>query len=85
MIIEVNRAASEGHDRCEVAAPEIFDLAEDGYSSVLVDDITPDFEAAARAGAKRRSCCGDEASATGHSGPGAEQPVNRVRGGMSVV
>jgi ferredoxin len=50
MIIEVRRAACEGHGLCEATAPEIYGLDDEGYAQVLVD-VTPDVEAAAEAGA----------------------------------
>lgn len=51
MIIEVNRAACEGHGLCEQTSPEVFGRDEDGYARVLAEDITPDMQAAAEAGA----------------------------------
>lgn len=51
MIIEVNRLACEGHGLCEQTSPEIFGHDEDGYARVLVEEITPDIQAAAEAGA----------------------------------
>jgi len=35
MIIEVNRAACEGHGLCEQTSPEIFGLDQDGYEVQL--------------------------------------------------
>ncbi|MEJ2862179.1 ferredoxin [Actinomycetospora flava] len=52
MIIEVDRAVCEGHGLCEQTSPEIFEVDEEGYSRVLVGEITPDLRAAAESGAR---------------------------------
>ena len=50
MIIEVDRAVCEGHGLCALTSPGVFEVDDDGFSNVLVDEITPDLEAAAKAG-----------------------------------
>ena len=51
MIIEVNRAACEGRGPCERTSPEVFGHDEDGYARLLAEDLAPDMQAAAEAGA----------------------------------
>ena len=50
MIIRLDRAVCEGHGLCALTSPGIFEVDEDGFSSVLVDEITPDLQPPARAG-----------------------------------
>jgi ferredoxin len=51
MKIEVNSALCSGHARCNAAAPDIYELDENGFCAVTVLEVRPDQEAAARDGA----------------------------------
>ncbi|WP_024804550.1 ferredoxin [Nocardia sp. BMG51109] len=37
-----------GHGVCLGLCPEVFNLTDDGYAEVLVEDVPPEYEAAAR-------------------------------------
>ena len=50
--IELDRDRCEGHGLCEQTAPEIYRLTDDGELEILVDDITPDQQPKAEAGAR---------------------------------
>ena len=39
MRVEVNHDVCEGHGKCQMAAPEVFELRDDDLSYVLVDDV----------------------------------------------
>jgi ferredoxin len=39
MRVEVNHDVCEGHGKCVMTAPEVFDLRDDDLSYVLVDDV----------------------------------------------
>lgn len=39
MKVVVSEDLCEGHGKCEMAAPEVFELREDDLSHVLVDDV----------------------------------------------
>ncbi|MCA9821911.1 MAG: ferredoxin [Dehalococcoidia bacterium] len=41
MKVEVNHDVCEGHGKCEMAAPEVFELRDDDLSYVLVDEVAP--------------------------------------------
>jgi ferredoxin len=41
MRIHFNRDACQGHNRCHLLAPELFDTDEEGYAILLVDGIVP--------------------------------------------
>jgi ferredoxin len=51
MKIEVNSALCSGHARCNAAAPEIYELDDDGFCAIRTLEIAPDQEAAAVKGA----------------------------------
>lgn len=48
MKAEVDLSLCEGHARCMESAPDLFEVGDDDYSHVLVDDIPEDQEANAR-------------------------------------
>lgn len=52
MEIEVKRSACEGHGLCEQTAPQVYELDEEGYVRLRVDEIDASLEAAAAAGAR---------------------------------
>lgn len=39
MKVEVNHDTCEGHGKCEMSAPEVFELRDDDLSYVLVDEV----------------------------------------------
>jgi len=39
--IKYNRDACEGHNRCYMLAPELFDTDDEGYAILLVDGTVP--------------------------------------------
>ncbi len=41
MRISFNREACQGHNRCYLLAPELFDVDDDGYAVLLVDTDVP--------------------------------------------
>ena len=49
MRIRYDREACQGHNRCYLLAPEIFDVDDEGYAILLVDgDVPAELEAKAR-------------------------------------
>lgn len=52
MIIDIKLPACEGHGLCAQTAPNIYELDEEGYVRLRVDEITPELEPAAEAGAR---------------------------------
>jgi len=47
--IRYDREACQGHNRCYLLAPEIFDVDDEGYAILLVDgDVPAELEAKAR-------------------------------------
>jgi ferredoxin len=44
MRVYVNPDRCEGHGKCQLAAPEVFELRDDDMSHVLVDDVPADLE-----------------------------------------
>ena len=40
MKVQVNHDKCEGHGKCQMAAPEVFELRDDDLSYVLVDDVS---------------------------------------------
>jgi ferredoxin len=52
MKIVINRAVCSGHARCNAAAPELFELNDEGYVASDGFDVRPGDEAAARRGAR---------------------------------
>jgi len=41
MKIRYDREACQGHNRCYLLAPELFDTDDDGYAILLVDGTVP--------------------------------------------
>lgn len=41
MKVIVDHDRCEGHGKCQMAAPEVFELRDDDLSHVLVDDVPP--------------------------------------------
>jgi ferredoxin len=50
--IELDRDRCEGHGLCEETAPEIYRLDDDGELELLVEDVPPQLQAKAEAGAR---------------------------------
>ena len=48
----VNEDMCEGHGKCELAAPEVFQLGPDDISRVQIEAITPDLEEKVRRAAR---------------------------------
>ena len=42
MRVRVDEMQCEGHGKCELAAPEVFELGDDDVSRVLVDEVPED-------------------------------------------
>ena len=42
MKITYNREACQGHNRCYMLAPELFDVDDEGYAVLLVDGDVPE-------------------------------------------
>ncbi|NNC76210.1 MAG: ferredoxin [Acidimicrobiia bacterium] len=42
MKITYNRDACQGHNRCYMLAPEIFDVDDEGYAVLLIDGDVPE-------------------------------------------
>ncbi|MEO6398466.1 MAG: ferredoxin [Tepidiformaceae bacterium] len=40
MQVQVHHDKCEGHGKCEMAAPEVFELRDDDLSYVLVEDVS---------------------------------------------
>ncbi|MEQ8841691.1 MAG: ferredoxin [Acidimicrobiales bacterium] len=41
MKIKYDRDACQGHNRCYMLAPELFDTDDEGYAILLVDGVVP--------------------------------------------
>lgn len=52
MDISIDMAACEGHGLCQQVAPDVYELDDEGYVHLRVEQITPELEAAAAAGAR---------------------------------
>jgi len=48
MRVRIDLDACQGHSRCALTYPEIFDVDDDAKAFVRVDDIAPDWEDKAR-------------------------------------
>ena len=49
MKINYDRDACQGHNRCYLLAPEVFDVDDEGYAILLIDgDVPPELEDKAR-------------------------------------
>ncbi|MER6523827.1 ferredoxin [Streptomyces sp. NPDC001508] len=47
----VDEDRCRGHGVCSTVCPEVFDLGDDGYAVVLLPDVPPEYEPAARTAA----------------------------------
>jgi len=52
MKVTVNTAACTGHARCNAAAPEVYELDDNGFCALTVLDVAPELEDAAARGAE---------------------------------
>jgi ferredoxin len=53
MKITLDRAACQGHNRCYLLAPEVFDVDDEGYALVRIDgDVPAELEEKARLAAE---------------------------------
>lgn len=52
MHVKVNLAACEGHGLCQQAAPEVYELDDEGYVHLRNDEIDEALRAAAETGAR---------------------------------
>lgn len=50
--VNVNLASCEGHGLCQQAAPEVYELDEEGYVRLRHDEIDESLRAAAETGAR---------------------------------
>ena len=49
MKINYDRDACQGHNRCYLLAPEVFDVDDEGYAILLIEgDVPPELEDKAR-------------------------------------
>lgn len=49
MRIDYDREACQGHNRCYLLAPEVFDVDDEGYAVLRISgDVPPDLEEKAR-------------------------------------
>ncbi len=49
MKVRYDRDACQGHNRCYLLAPEVFDVDDEGYAILLIDgEVPPELEAKAR-------------------------------------
>ncbi|HEY3881812.1 MAG TPA: ferredoxin [Trebonia sp.] len=48
MKVTVDSSKCQGHGRCANYCPELFDLDEEGYVSLLAENVPPELGAAAR-------------------------------------
>jgi ferredoxin len=46
MRIHIDRSLCSGHGRCFTLSPEVFGYDDQGFSVLLVDEVTPDIEEA---------------------------------------
>jgi ferredoxin len=47
--IDYDRSACQGHNRCYLLAPELFDVDDDGYTVLRLEgDVPPELEAKAQ-------------------------------------
>lgn len=50
MKVRLNRDRCQGHGRCYVLAPAVFEPDDDGYGYVINEDVASDFEDGAHKG-----------------------------------
>ena len=53
MKVSVDEDLCRGHAACCALCPDVFDLTDDGYAAVLVDEVPPDREQDVRAAVAR--------------------------------
>jgi ferredoxin len=46
--VSVDSSKCQGHARCNLICPEIFDLDDDGYVKLLTPHVAPEYEVAAK-------------------------------------
>jgi ferredoxin len=51
MKVDVDRERCQGHGRCYVLAPQVFEPDDDGYGFAIATEVAAEFEDAARKGA----------------------------------
>ena len=51
MRVQLDRERCQGHGRCYVLAPAVFEPDDDGYGMTIADDVAPEHHDAARKGA----------------------------------
>lgn len=44
MSLSIDSGKCQGHGRCMLASPEVFDVDDDGYGVVLLTDPGPEYE-----------------------------------------
>lgn len=49
--VQLDRERCQGHGRCYVLAPAVFASDDDGYGTVVSEEVPPELEDAARKGA----------------------------------
>jgi ferredoxin len=49
--VHLDRERCQGHGRCYVLAPGVFEADDDGYGLAVAEDVPPELEEAARKGA----------------------------------
>jgi ferredoxin len=76
IIIEVDRARCQGHARCNAERPDIFELDDDGYSSLTRLSVPAARRADAEAGA---NACPERAIAVWSACAGASRPDGSPR------
>jgi ferredoxin len=45
MSLSIDTGKCQGHGRCALASPDVFDVDDDGYGVVLVADPGPEYQA----------------------------------------
>ncbi|MDP9026791.1 MAG: ferredoxin [Actinomycetota bacterium] len=50
--VQIDLTRCEGHGLCEIAAPAVYRLNDDGQVELVADELTPELVAAAEAGAR---------------------------------
>lgn len=63
MRVELDRERCQGHGRCYVLAPAVYESDDDGYGTVISAEVTPEHEEAAMLGA---SNCPEDAITVHH-------------------
>lgn len=45
MSLSIDTGKCQGHGRCALASPDVFDVDDDGYGVVLIPDPGPEYDA----------------------------------------